>query len=139
MPALTSGASLRRRQPSTTRCTRHFRHRISPSQCRPRRGNGGIPSTRPGRGLSLRGHGPKVAAIKSLGPAVQGGLGFSTFDHSWLIRGIDQFMMDMVGNPPMAEAIMDRVLAVLRNAVRSTSRRESISSFGARMWERNGR
>ncbi|MHB0878745.1 MAG: uroporphyrinogen decarboxylase family protein [Anaerolineae bacterium] len=60
----------------------------------------------------------EIAAIKSRGLAVQGGLGFSTFDHSWLVRGIDQFMMDMIANPEMTAAIMDRVVAILRGAVR---------------------
>jgi len=66
----------------------------------------------------FQGMAERVQAIKARGLAVQGGLGFSTFDYSWLIRGIDKFMMDMIANPEMTAAIMDRVVAILRGVVR---------------------
>ena len=99
--------------------TRHFRQRLSPLRHATTIAEvDAFPLPDLDADYRFAGMAAKVAAYKSRGLAVQGGLGFSTFDYSWLIRGMDQFMMDMVSHTPMAEAIMDRVLAVLRNTVR---------------------
>ena len=99
--------------------TLHFRHSISPLRHATTIAEvEAFPLPDLDAGYRFEGMAATVAAYKARGLAVQGGLGFSTFDHSWLIRGIDQFMMDMVSNPLMAAAIMDRVLVILRNTVR---------------------
>ena len=100
--------------------TRHFRHRISPLR--------NATSTEeveafpfPDLDADYRSEGmaAEVESIKARGLTVQGGIGFSTFDYSWLVRGIDNFMMDMIANPEMTAAIMDRVVAILRGAIRN--------------------
>ncbi|MDQ1301820.1 MAG: Uroporphyrinogen deCOase protein [Chloroflexota bacterium] len=99
--------------------TRHFRHRTSPLRHAATLAEiEAYPLPDLDADYRFAGMAAKVAAYKARGLAVQGGLGFSTFDHAWLLRGIDQFMMDMIANPPLAEALLDRVLALLRNTVR---------------------
>jgi uroporphyrinogen decarboxylase len=99
--------------------TRHFRHRISPL-----RNATSIDEIKtfplPDLDADYRfaDMAQKIEAIKSRGLAAWGGLGFSTFDHSWLLRGYETFLMDMIADPEMTAAIMDRVVSLLRNTVR---------------------
>ncbi len=99
--------------------TRHFRHRISPLR-NATSVEEVLAFPLPDLDAEYRyvGLAAEVEAIKARGLAVQGGLGFSTFDYSWLLRGIDRFMMDMVADPEMTAAIMDRVVGLLRRVVR---------------------
>ncbi len=99
--------------------TRHFRHRLSPLRnATTVEEIAAFPLPDLDAEYRYQGLDEQVAAIKSRGLAVQGGLGFSTFDYSWLLRGIDQLMMDMVAEPEMAAAVLDRVVDLLRGVIR---------------------
>ncbi|MGQ9552645.1 MAG: uroporphyrinogen decarboxylase family protein [Anaerolineae bacterium] len=98
--------------------TAHFRHRISPLR------NAtsieeveAFPFPDLDADYRFEGMAAEIEAIKRRGLAAMGGVGFSTFDYSWLVRGIDAFMVDMIANPEMTAAIMDRVVAILRGAI----------------------
>ncbi len=98
--------------------TRHFRHRLSPLRNAATVGEIlALPLPDLDADYRYEGIEAQVAAIKGRGLAVQGGLGFSTFDYSWLLRGIDKLMMDMVAEPEMAAAVLDRVVDLLRRVV----------------------
>ena len=95
----------------------HFRHRLSPLRHATSVAEvEAFPFPDLDAAYRFEGMAEEVAAIKERGLAVMGGLGFSTFDYSWLVRGIDNLMMDMLANPEMASAVMDRVVAILRGA-----------------------
>ena len=53
---------------------------------------------------------PEVKAFKDRGYPVFG-YGGSVYEWSWWIRGMDKFMMDMIINPDMAHALVDKVAA----------------------------
>lgn len=99
--------------------TAHFRHRISPLRnATALREVEEFPFPDLDADYRYQGLAEEVAAIKTRGLAAMGGVGFSTFDFSWLVRGIDGLMMDMVADPEMATAVMDRVVAILRQSIR---------------------
>lgn len=98
--------------------TSHFRHRISPLRHATTIAEiESFPFPDLDAGYRFEGMAEEVTAIKERGLAAIGGLGRSTFDNSWLVRGIDNLMMDMVAAPEMATAVLDRVVAILRGAV----------------------
>jgi uroporphyrinogen decarboxylase len=99
--------------------TRHFRHRISPLRnATSVRDIEAFPFPDLDADYRFASMADEVAAIKARGLATWGGLGFSTFDHSWLLRGYETFLMDMVADPEMTAAVMDRVVSILRGTVR---------------------
>ena len=99
--------------------TRHFRRRISPLRnATTVKEVEAFPFPDLDADYRFEGMAEKVAAIKARGLAAWGGLRFSTFDHSWLLRGYETFLMDMISDPEMTAAIMDRVVTILRNTVR---------------------
>jgi uroporphyrinogen decarboxylase len=103
--------------------TDHFRHRISPLRnAKSVAEVEAYPVPDMDADYRFEGLAEQVAALKARGLAVRGGLGYSTFDHSWLLRGYENFLMDMASDPEMAAAVMDRVVAILRNTVRQYAR-----------------
>jgi uroporphyrinogen decarboxylase len=99
--------------------TEHFRHRISPLR------NAttvdqieAYPFPDLDADYRFAGLAQEISAIKARGLAAWGGTGFSTFDYSWLLRGYQTFLMDMLTDPEMTAAIMDRVVSILRATIR---------------------
>ena len=104
---------------ASDRATQHFRYRISPLRNATTLDEiEAYPFPDPDADYRFEGMRERVNAIKARGLAVWGGLGFSTFDHAWLLRGYETFLMDMMTNPEMTVAIMDRVVSILRETVR---------------------
>ena len=98
--------------------TAHFRHRLSPLRSATTMGEvDAFPFPDLDADYRFEGMAEEIKAIKARGLAAEGGAGFSTFDYSWMVRGIDAFMMDMIANPGLTAAIMDRVVAILRGAI----------------------
>ncbi len=53
-----------------------------------------------------------VAAYQARGYAVAGGLEMTIFEVSWYLRGMEALMSDMLQNPEMAAALLDRITAL---------------------------
>ena len=120
--------------------TPHFRHRISPLRHATTIAEvEAFPLPDLDADYRFEGMAATGGRLQSAWAAVQGGLGFSTFDHSWLIRGIDQFMMDMAAIRSWQRPSWIAWWSFCGIRFANTSRRAWISSSGVRTWERNGR
>jgi uroporphyrinogen decarboxylase len=107
------------RPQSSDETTEHFRRRLSPLRnATSVEDIEAFPFPDLDADYRFEGMAEQVAAIKARGLAVQGGLGFSTFDYSWLLRGMDQFLIDLMAAPELAAALMDRIVGILRGVVR---------------------
>lgn len=51
----------------------------------------------------------KVRAVQARGLAAVGNMQMTIWEQSWYIRGMENLMMDMMSDDPMATALLDRV------------------------------
>ena len=103
----------------------HFRHYESPFQGRPFTADDARAYPLPDYGDAGRYEGLDeiIRQRHAAGYATQYTCGFSTFDFAWLIRGYEEFLLDLASGEESAAILMDRVSDTVADLVRNVAAR----------------
>ncbi|MCL2092769.1 MAG: uroporphyrinogen decarboxylase family protein [Treponema sp.] len=91
----------------------HFTHMVSPlTHAASLRDIMEYPLPDPGKDYDWNPIGDKVENIKNSGLIAVAPMEFTLFELSWYIRGMEQFMIDLLTAPDLAEALLDRICTI---------------------------